>query len=109
MNADTFKTQAQAAYHGATVAALAIYVIGFLILSLHHAYFGIPQVSLLRGRIISTGLLFCVLAAIPVIETVRAVDLPSVLAASDQHRFDLFVQNLPLLFTAITIESVVLS
>lgn len=108
MNAETLKSQAQAAYNGATVVVLAVYVIGFLILSLHHAYFGIPQVSLLRGRIISSGLLFCVLAAIPVIETVRIVDLPGVWTTSDQHRFGPIVQNLPWLFMAITIESVVL-
>ncbi len=54
--------------------AITVYVVGFLVLSVHHASFGISQSSLLRPRILSTGVLFCVLALLPAAETIRLTD-----------------------------------
>jgi hypothetical protein len=54
------------------VFALITYGAGFLILSLHHASFGISQFNLLRPKIISAGVLFFVLAALAAIETTQA-------------------------------------
>lgn len=51
-----------------------IYAGGFLALSLHHASFGISQFNLLRPKIISAGVLFLILAALPAIETMQIVE-----------------------------------
>jgi hypothetical protein len=52
--------------------AVVTYGAGFLILSLHHASFGISQFNLLRPKIISAGVLFLVLSALAAIETTQA-------------------------------------
>jgi hypothetical protein len=52
-------------------AAILVYVVGFLVLSIHHASFGILDSGLLRPRILSAGVIFCILTLIPAIETIR--------------------------------------
>lgn len=53
---------------GAAVCTVAIYFVGFLTVSLYHSQFGIIQSDLLRGRILSAGILFSVFLAFPLFE-----------------------------------------
>jgi hypothetical protein len=58
----------------ATIAALA-YGVGFIVVSLHRASFGITQFSLLRPRVVSAGFLIIVLTAVPSIAARRRTHL----------------------------------
>ena len=98
------------------VFAVVTYGAGFLILSLHHASFGISQFNLLRPKIISAGVLFFVLAALAAIETTQAfvfhlgIDkLPETHNASVPPRRDVrWVYSLALLLSALIISALLL-
>jgi hypothetical protein len=49
----------------------AIYVCGFVIVTLHHARFGISQFDVLRPRIIAAGVSFMLLTAVPALISLR--------------------------------------
>src|SRR5579872_6715507 len=51
------------------------YAVGFVIVNLHHATLGIPDLSLLRARVVGAGFLFLVMTILPVIGTARAYGL----------------------------------
>ena len=70
MNEDSLKNRIEIVTKAAAVGGVIIYTAGFLALSIHHAKFGIPQFSLLRPKIVSTGIAFFVLSALPVLETI---------------------------------------
>lgn len=56
----------------ATVAALfAIYVFGFLVVSIHDASYGFSEVNPLKPKIISAGTLFLVLVLVPIVSARR--------------------------------------
>lgn len=57
------------------------YVAGFVIVNLHHAELGIPDLSLLRPRVVSAGVFFLVMTAVPVIGTARIYGLLGLEAA----------------------------
>jgi hypothetical protein len=64
----------------AKVSAIAfglLYGLGFLVLSIHHASFGVSEFSLIRPRIITTGALFVLLNVLPVILAHRIYSLVS--------------------------------
>jgi len=61
-----FRTRLQLAASAIAVIGVVVYGIGFLVLTIHHASFGIPLIGFLRPRIISAGILFCAFAAIPI-------------------------------------------
>lgn len=44
---------------------------GFMVVSLHHAQYGIAEMNLLKARILSAGFIFLLLTALPVIATAR--------------------------------------
>jgi len=52
-----------------------LYVIGFVVLSLHNASFGVFQFNLVRPKILAGGVLFCVFVALPVFEAARIYGL----------------------------------
>lgn len=52
-----------------------LYGIGFLVLSIHHASFGISEFGLFRPRIMATGFLFSALAMLPLIVAHRSYSL----------------------------------
>jgi hypothetical protein len=54
-----------------------LYGIGFLIVSIHHASFGISEFSLFRPHIITTGVLFVLLNGLPVVLAHRIYSLGS--------------------------------
>jgi hypothetical protein len=60
------KTRIQLAASVIAIIGVVLYGIGFLVLTIHHASFGIPLIGFLRPRIVSAGILFCAFAAIPV-------------------------------------------
>jgi hypothetical protein len=66
MTEELFRNRIQLAASAIAVAGVIAYGIGFLVLTVHHASFGIPLIGVLRPRIISAGILFCALAAIPI-------------------------------------------
>lgn len=68
MTEEFFRTRIQLAASAIAVIGVVIYGIGFLVLTVHHASFGIPLIGFLRPRIISAGILFCAFAAIPIAE-----------------------------------------
>jgi hypothetical protein len=43
-----------------------IYVAGFIILTLHHAQYGIGEIDVFKARALSAGILFAILTAVPV-------------------------------------------
>jgi len=63
---ESFRTRIQLAASAIAVIGVIVYGIGFLVLTIHHASFGIPLIGLLRPRIISAGILFCAFATIPI-------------------------------------------
>lgn len=65
VNEETLKKRVEILAHIVTVSAIAIYVCGFVVLSVQHASLGLPQVNLLRPRILSAGVLLIVFAGIP--------------------------------------------
>src|ERR1700720_4864392 len=66
MTEEFFKTRIQLAASVIAIIGVVLYGIGFLVLTIHHASFGIPLIGFLRPRIISAGILFCAFVAIPV-------------------------------------------
>jgi hypothetical protein len=48
-----------------------VYVAGFIIVTLHHSQYGIGELSLLRARVFSAGILFGILTALPVVAASR--------------------------------------
>ena len=52
----------------------AIYVVGFLIISIYHIRYGIPEFNFLHSKIISAGVLFFVLLALPLWELAGLYD-----------------------------------
>ncbi len=66
MTEESFRTRIQLAASAIAVISVVVYGMGFLVLTVHHASFGIPLIGFLRPRIISAGILFCAFAAIPV-------------------------------------------
>ena len=48
-----------------------VYVAGFIIVTLHHSQYGIGEISLLRARVFSAGILFGLLTALPVVVAAR--------------------------------------
>src|SRR5712664_1511067 len=66
MNEESIRTRIQLAASAIAVIGVVVYGMGFLVLTIHHASFGIPLIGFLRPRIISAGILFCAFAAIPV-------------------------------------------
>jgi len=62
------RTRIQLAASAIAVIGVVVYGIGFLVLTIHHESFGIPLSGFLRPRIISAGILFCALVAIPIAE-----------------------------------------
>ncbi|SRR6266404_6094188 len=66
MTEEFLRTWIQLAASAIAVIGVVVYGIGFLVLTIHHASFGIPLIGFLRPRIISAGILFCAFAAIPV-------------------------------------------
>jgi hypothetical protein len=73
MDIDRIKNDASTLAQLVTVVAVAVYALGFLVLSVQHASVGLPQLSLLRPRIVSAGVLLCISAAIPMLEAVRVL------------------------------------
>ena len=65
----TLKARVETVVQVTTLGAVALYVSGFVVLSVHHSRFGIPQLNLFRPKILFAGVLFCLLAGIPVLET----------------------------------------
>jgi hypothetical protein len=51
------------------------YAVGFVIVNLHHAMFGIPDLSLLRARVVGAGFLFLLMTILPVVGIARAYGL----------------------------------
>ncbi len=98
------------------ILAVVTYGAGFLVLSLHHASFGISQFNLLRPKIISAGVLFFVLAALAAIETAQAFSfqlgidkLPETHNISVPPRRDVrWVYSLALLLSALVISALLL-
>jgi len=66
MTEEFLRTRIQLAASAIAVIGVVVYGIGFLVLTIHHASFGIPLIGFLRPRIISAGILFCAFAATPV-------------------------------------------
>jgi hypothetical protein len=52
-----------------------IYLLGFFVVSLFDASLGITDYSLLRPRVVAVGILFCFLAAVPVVLTFRTFSM----------------------------------
>jgi hypothetical protein len=55
--------------------AIALYGIGFLVVSLHHSWYGITVSELLRPKMLSAGILFAVLFALASLENSREMGL----------------------------------
>jgi len=55
----------------AAVFVAVVYSTGFLIVAIHHAQYGIAQFDFLKPKIISTGIVFVVLTALPTIAAFR--------------------------------------
>jgi hypothetical protein len=66
MDRDTLRDTVQVSTQIAAVAAVVLYVLGFLIISVHHAALGVVQPGLLRAKMLSAGILFAVFIALPV-------------------------------------------
>jgi hypothetical protein len=90
-----------------TLAAIAIYIFGFMVLSVQHASFGLPQINLLRPKIVSAGLLLCVFAAIPIWETLKIVEVQQFAAITPNtpERFKAGLKMLPWLLMAMTVSA----
>lgn len=73
MTEESLKNRIQLAASAIAVIGVVVYGIGFLVLTVHHASFGIPLIGFLRPRIISAGILFCAFATIPVAGLLFAV------------------------------------
>jgi hypothetical protein len=52
-----------------------VYAVGFVIISIHHAQFSIPEFDPLKPKIFSTGLVFFVLVATPILTAYRTFGL----------------------------------
>jgi hypothetical protein len=57
------------------LALVILYAAGFVVLSVHHASFGISQFNLLRPKILAAGILFCIFIALPIAEAARVFGL----------------------------------
>jgi len=57
------------------IVVVMLYAIGFVILSLHHASFGILEFNPLRPKILLSGVLFCVFIGLPIMEAARVYGL----------------------------------
>jgi hypothetical protein len=64
---DSLRNRLQLAASAIAITGVAMYGIGFLVLTIHHASFGIPLIGFLRPKIIAAGTLFSALAVIPVV------------------------------------------
>src|SRR5215470_9009677 len=58
----------------AGICLVGIYIVGFLVVSIYHVRYGIPGFNFLRPRIISAGVLFFVLLALPLWELAGLYD-----------------------------------
>jgi hypothetical protein len=75
VNEDSIQARLQITTQLVALAALVLYAVGFLTISIHHAHFGIAQFSLLRPKIVFAGILFLVFFALPVLEAGRIFGL----------------------------------
>jgi hypothetical protein len=82
MNEEAFKKRLETLAHLLTVTVIAVYVCGFIVLAVQHASFGLPQLNLLRPRILSAGVLLIVFAGIPALETLRISDVRKFVSAN---------------------------
>jgi hypothetical protein len=71
VNQETLGGRALLSTQVVALAAVLLYAIGFVIISLHHARFGVLQFGLLRPKILSAGVLFCIFVGLPVLESAR--------------------------------------
>jgi hypothetical protein len=119
VNEDSLKNRIEIVTKAAAVGGVLLYTAGFLALSIHHAKFGIPQFSLLRPKIVSTGIAFFVLSALPVLETIgfsgwsQIPQLQEDDSAAGRSRdrvvaFKIWLQTLPVLLIAFLLTGTLL-
>ena len=75
MDQEKLKGHVQFLAQSAAFLVLIVYVAGFLVVSIHHALFGVVQFGLLRARILSAGILFSVFFAVAIIPVARIFGL----------------------------------
>jgi hypothetical protein len=75
MDQEKLRAQVQLLAQSAAFLVLLVYVAGFLVVSIHHAMFGIVQFALLRARILSAGILFAVFFAVAIFPGARIFGL----------------------------------
>jgi hypothetical protein len=71
MDRDTLQARVQLVTQVVAISVALLYAVGFIVVSLHHALFGVSQFSLLRPKILSAGLLFFIFFGLPVLESAR--------------------------------------
>lgn len=71
MDVPALKSRVETYSQIVTLSAVAIYAAGFIVLSAQHASLGLPQLNLLRPRILSAGVLLFLFAGIPAWESLK--------------------------------------
>jgi len=65
MDSEVLKAKVDLVSKTGALAAVAFYVIGFIIITIQHATYGIVEFSLFRARVLAAGILFAVLFGLP--------------------------------------------